>query len=66
MRCASAADWDFAKAALTLPEMNSWNPDDLRLVLEKDNGNFGWAVNWYWVVHPRKWWGLWRASRQES
>jgi hypothetical protein len=46
--------------------VNSWNPDDLRLILEKDNGNFGWAVKWYRVVHPGKWWGPWRTHRRES
>jgi hypothetical protein len=41
-----------------------WNPDDPRLTPEKDTGNPGITINWYWMFHPRQWWRVWRGSRR--
>jgi hypothetical protein len=41
---------------------NAWNPDDPRLTPERDTGNPGFTINWFWVFHPRQWWRLWRDA----
>jgi hypothetical protein len=41
---------------------NTWNPNDPRLTPERDAGDPGFAINWYWAFHLRRWWRLRHSS----
>ncbi len=55
------APYDWRRPTSERAKSRLWNPDDPRLFPPKSFG-WGWTINFYWLVHPRRW----RARRDRS
>jgi hypothetical protein len=45
--------YDWRRPSLARARARLWNPDDPRVLTPKSYG-WGWALNFYWLVHPKR------------
>ena len=48
------APYDFSRPTAERAKSRIWNPDNPRFFPPKSYG-WGWTINFYWVVHPVRW-----------